>query len=188
MPGRFDRDRAARGRARADCCARPFRPGAGGAWSRSVFRSSAESGLRASRPPSLRDLQRGDDDGVDAKGKVHDRQITDATAVDGFFNSKYTNGELYDFMLTKLTTIHAQAYQLAVGLAQRANAAHSYELGANDVFIQPDYLDIFDVDLRDERWLPFEGKGAASTWALELRAEDNAFDLATITDVVLHVR
>ena len=31
--------------------------------------------------------------------------------------SKYTNGELYDFMLTRLTTVHAQVYQLAVDLA-----------------------------------------------------------------------
>jgi hypothetical protein len=47
---------------------------------------------------------------------------------------------------------------------------------------------LFEVNLRDERWLPFEGRGAISTWSLELRPEDNAFDPTTITDVVFHVR
>jgi hypothetical protein len=265
--------------------------------------------------------------------RVHDRQTVNATKVDEFLNAKYTNEQLYDFMLTRLTTLHAQAYQLAVDLAQRANATYKYELGIIDVFIQPDYWDsqhqgllaaesllfdlrrmeasyldanareleltkhisvsltqpaslvalretgscsldlgedlfdrdhpghyfrrirsvalsipcvtgpytgvnarmslassyyrstqemnpgsypnpnatnvvstggggnsqlvtssgqndagLFDVNLRDERWLPFEGKGAASTWALELRAEDNAFNLSTITDVIIHMR
>ena len=44
------------------------------------------------------------------------------------------------------------------------------------------------MNLRDERWLPFEGQGAVSTWTLELDPRDNNFDISTITDVVLHVR
>jgi hypothetical protein len=47
---------------------------------------------------------------------------------------------------------------------------------------------LFDVNLRDERWLPFEGQGAISTWTLTLDPRDNNFDFTTITDVVLHVR
>jgi hypothetical protein len=47
---------------------------------------------------------------------------------------------------------------------------------------------LFDVNLRDERWLPFEGRGAISRWSLELDPRDNAFDMSTITDVVFHVR
>ena len=47
---------------------------------------------------------------------------------------------------------------------------------------------LFDADLRDERWLPFEGQGAVSTWALTLDPRDNAFDLTSVTDVVLHIR
>ena len=45
-----------------------------------------------------------------------------------------------------------------------------------------------DVNLRDERWLPFEGQGAISTWNLVLDPRDNNFDFTTITDVVLHMR
>ena len=47
---------------------------------------------------------------------------------------------------------------------------------------------LFEVNLRDDRWLPFEGQGAVSTWSLTLDPRDNSFDLSTVTDVVLHIR
>ena len=265
------------------------------------------------------------------------RQIANARAVSDFLTDKYTNEQLYDWMLTQLTAVHTQAYQLAFALAQQAQAAYQYELGSQDGFIQFGYWDtqhkgltaaesllfdlrrmqsryleantreielvknvslaltqpvalvqllqtgtcdialdealfdrdhpghffrrlrsvaltvpcvtgpysgvharltlgqsrvrvqppaspyspalardaamaagfvaslpaasasistshgqndagLFDLNLRDERWLPFEGQGAISTWTLELDPRDNSFDLSTITDVVLHLR
>ena len=265
------------------------------------------------------------------------RQIANAQAVSDFLTSKYSNAELYDWMLTRLTGVHTQAYQLAFSLAQQAQAAYQYELGNADGFIQFGYWDsqhkgltagesllfdlrrmqsqylaantrelelvkhvslaltqpmalvqllqtgscnialdealfdrdhpghyfrrlrsmaltvpcvsgpytgvnatlvldtaivrvqapslgyvpalatappggpafitsqapasasirtsqgqndagLFDVNLRDERWLPFEGQGAVSTWTLVLDPRDNGFDFSTITDVVLHLR
>jgi hypothetical protein len=47
---------------------------------------------------------------------------------------------------------------------------------------------LFETNLRDERFLPFEGAGAISTWKLELPAKYRAFDYATIADAVLHIR
>jgi len=47
---------------------------------------------------------------------------------------------------------------------------------------------LFEVNLHDERWLPFEGQGAISTWNLTLDPRDNNFDFTTITDVIMHVR
>lgn len=47
---------------------------------------------------------------------------------------------------------------------------------------------MFEPNLRDERYLPFEGSGAISTWSIELPAEVPQFDLDTIADVVLHMR
>src|SRR5262249_40021889 len=47
---------------------------------------------------------------------------------------------------------------------------------------------LFEVNLRDERWLPFEGQGAVSAWTLELNRATNNFDFSTITDGGLHVR
>jgi hypothetical protein len=47
---------------------------------------------------------------------------------------------------------------------------------------------MFETNLRDERFLPFEGAGAESTWKLELPNDYRAFDYATISDVILHIR
>jgi hypothetical protein len=44
---------------------------------------------------------------------------------------------------------------------------------------------LFHLRFDDERYLPFEGAGAISTWRIELPQSDNAVDLAEITDVVL---
>jgi len=47
---------------------------------------------------------------------------------------------------------------------------------------------MFEVNLRDDRFLPFERAGAESTWQIDLPKDYRAFDYATISDVVLHVR
>jgi Tc toxin complex TcA C-terminal TcB-binding domain len=47
---------------------------------------------------------------------------------------------------------------------------------------------LFEVNLRDERYLPFEGAGASGTWRLELPNDVPQFDFETISDVVLHLR
>jgi hypothetical protein len=47
---------------------------------------------------------------------------------------------------------------------------------------------LFELNFRDERYLPFEGAGAVSSWRLELPRTFRQFDYDTISDVVLHVR
>jgi hypothetical protein len=52
---------------------------------------------------------------------------------------------------------------------------------------------LFETNLRDERYLPFEGSGVISEWQLELPANPSAnepcpFDYQTIADVILQVR
>jgi hypothetical protein len=48
---------------------------------------------------------------------------------------------------------------------------------------------LFETNLKDERYLPFEGAGAAgSVWQLTLPADVKQFDFSTISDVILHVR
>jgi len=46
---------------------------------------------------------------------------------------------------------------------------------------------LFELNFRDERYLPFEFMGAVSRWRIELPQENNQFDVATITDVILHL-
>ncbi len=273
---------------------------------------------------------------ANAELTIHNQQIANAQAVSDFLTSKYTNAQLYDWMLTQLTSIYTQAYQLAFNLAQQAQAVYQFELGNSTTFLQTGYWDsqhrglmagesllfdlrrmesqyladnareleltkhislalidplslvqlintgtcqislneslfdqdhpghfyrrlrsvaltipcvtgpytgvnatltlqkaafrstalastdpyvammavdapmaplsgtnavstivtssgqndsgLFETNLHDERWLPFEGQGAISTFSLKLNAADNNFDLSTITDVILHIR
>lgn len=47
---------------------------------------------------------------------------------------------------------------------------------------------VFELNFRDERYLPFEGAGVVSKWRIELPADFRQFDYDTITDVVLQLR
>ena len=47
---------------------------------------------------------------------------------------------------------------------------------------------LFETNLRDERYLPFEGAGAISRFRLELSRRYNDFDVDSISDVILHLR
>ncbi|MDJ0803395.1 MAG: neuraminidase-like domain-containing protein [Desulfobacterales bacterium] len=46
---------------------------------------------------------------------------------------------------------------------------------------------VFELNFRDERYLPFEGTGAVSQWRIEFPADFRQFDYDTISDVILHV-
>ncbi len=52
---------------------------------------------------------------------------------------------------------------------------------------------LFETNLRDERYLPFENSGVISEWQLQLPADPSKndpvqFDYDTISDVILHIR
>jgi hypothetical protein len=47
---------------------------------------------------------------------------------------------------------------------------------------------LFELNLRDERYLPFEGEGVISTWRLQLATDFKSFDHGTISDAILHLR
>ncbi|WP_265027604.1 Tc toxin subunit A-related protein [Wolbachia endosymbiont (group B) of Chorthippus parallelus] len=46
---------------------------------------------------------------------------------------------------------------------------------------------LFELSFGDERYLPFEGTGAVSTWELSLPQATNRFDIGTISDVIIHL-
>ena len=46
---------------------------------------------------------------------------------------------------------------------------------------------LFELNFRDERYLPFEYAGAVSRWRIELPKDNNYFDLNTLSDAILHV-
>ena len=48
---------------------------------------------------------------------------------------------------------------------------------------------VFELNFRDERYIPFEGAGAISKWSIELPPKEfSQFDYNTISDVVMHLR
>ena len=69
----------------------------------------------------------------------NDREVGD------FLASKYTNGELYDWMRTSLRSLHYQAYTLALDMANRAQTVFNFERGIDKNFVTPGYWD----DARD---------------------------------------
>jgi hypothetical protein len=46
---------------------------------------------------------------------------------------------------------------------------------------------MFEVNFRDERYLPFEYFGAVSCWRIELPRENNYFDMETLSDLILQM-
>ena len=97
---------------------------------------------------------------------IQNSQIANAQAVSNFLTGKYTNAQLYAYMVTQLTTVYTQAYQLAYSLAQQAQTAYQYELGRPaDQFIQFAYWDnqykgltagdslLFDLKRMDAQYL-----------------------------------
>jgi hypothetical protein len=46
---------------------------------------------------------------------------------------------------------------------------------------------VFELTFHDERFLPFEGAGAVSSWRLELPSQLRMFNYATIPDIILHI-
>ncbi|MEA2997630.1 MAG: hypothetical protein QOG74_3179, partial [Alphaproteobacteria bacterium] len=47
---------------------------------------------------------------------------------------------------------------------------------------------LFEVNLRDDRYLPFEGAGAIGRWRIEMPNDIPQFDFESISDVVFHFR
>jgi hypothetical protein len=72
----------------------------------------------------------------------HDLQVENTKEVDAYMRSKYTNQELYDWMVAQVSGLYFQSYQLAYDVAKRAERAYRHELGlADSSFIQFGYWD-----------------------------------------------
>ncbi|HET8846688.1 MAG TPA: neuraminidase-like domain-containing protein, partial [Ktedonobacteraceae bacterium] len=74
---------------------------------------------------------------------VQQMAVTQATNVDAFLHSKYTNQELYDWMIGEISTTYFQAYQLAYSLGRQAEQCFRRELAITDTnyYIQFGYWD-----------------------------------------------
>lgn len=71
----------------------------------------------------------------------HDLQIENAKKTDEFMRTKFTNKELYDWMIGQISSVYFRAYQLAHDFAKKAERSYRFELGNDDSFIQYGYWD-----------------------------------------------
>lgn len=62
----------------------------------------------------------------------HDRQIDNAREVDQFLRGKFTNQDLYQWMIGQVSSLYFQSYQLAYDVAKRAEKCMQHELGLKD--------------------------------------------------------
>jgi hypothetical protein len=71
-------------------------------------------------------------------------QVDNAAAEAEHLRSKFTNQELYEWMVSEISLVYFQAYKLAFDLAKRAERSFQFELGLepqDSGFVQPGYWD-----------------------------------------------
>ena len=77
-----------------------------------------------------------------AELRRHDLEVENARKVQIYFRDKYTNEQLYGWMLGQLSTVYFQAYKLAFDAAQQAERAFRFERGdQSSSFIEFSYWD-----------------------------------------------
>ena len=68
--------------------------------------------------------------------------MQNAGDVESFLQNKYTNEQLYSWMVTQLSNVYFQSYQLAYSIAKQAEICFRYELGITDTsYINYGYWD-----------------------------------------------
>lgn len=60
-----------------------------------------------------------------------EKQIEQAEQVEGFLKTKFTNSQLYGWMVAQVSALHYQAYRMAFDLAKKAEKAAQHELGTD---------------------------------------------------------
>jgi len=71
------------------------------------------------------------------------------------------------------------------------NAAHFTELKDSSIIATSTAQNdsgVFELNFRDERYLPFEGTGAISTWTISFPGKIRQFDLNSINDIIFHIK
>lgn len=72
---------------------------------------------------------------------LHEKQIAQEQEVHEFYQDKFTNESLYQWMAARLSTLYYQMYQLALEMAITAQQAFRYELNVKDDYTGFGYWD-----------------------------------------------
>jgi len=102
----------------------------------------------------------------------HDLQIANSKALDAFMHDKYTNRDLYQWMIGQISQAYFQSYQLAVDMARRAERCYRYEIGVSDSgYIQFGYWDSLKKGLMAGERLQFDLRRLESVYLDQNRRE-----------------
>ncbi|WP_372950608.1 neuraminidase-like domain-containing protein [Mariniphaga sp.] len=85
-------------------------------------------------------------------------QIENNEEADAFMRNKFTNQQLYDWMIGQISTVYFQSYQLAYDLAKKAEKCYQYELGEynNTSFVKFGYWDSLKKGLLSAEKLQYD--------------------------------
>lgn len=73
--------------------------------------------------------------------KVHETRIGNAEDVRDLMEEKFSNRELYRWMVGQISSVYFQAYELALEVARAAERTYQYEMAVDDTFITSGYWD-----------------------------------------------
>ncbi len=111
-------------------------------------------------------------------------QIDDAADEDDFLRNKFTNQQLYEWMIGQMATVYFQSYQLAYDLAKKAEQCYQYELGqyGQTSFIQFGYWDSLKKGLLSGEKLQYDLRRMESSYYEENKRE---FELSKNVSLVM---
>ncbi len=72
---------------------------------------------------------------------VHNKSMEHSCEVEQFLKGKFTNQELYQWMIGRLSILYFQTYKIALDMAMATQSAYQYELNKDDTYINFDYWD-----------------------------------------------
>jgi len=94
----------------------------------------------------------------------HDLQIENSKKSSDFLHTKFTNRDLYDWMVGRISGVYFQSYQLAHEFAKKAERCYRFELGNDDSFISYGYWDSLKKGLQTAESLSHDIKRMQSIY------------------------
>ena len=73
--------------------------------------------------------------------ELHNQSINNNMNLQSFYNDKFTNQELYQWMISQISAVYYQAYNTAYTLATQAQTAYHFELNTSDLIVSYGYWD-----------------------------------------------
>lgn len=112
-------------------------------------------------------------------------QIEQFKTTEEYYKSKYTNQQLYEWMLQQITTVYFQTYKLAFDMALRAEKCLQFELGQEDLsFVEFGYWDSLKKGLLAGEKLGYDIRRMDSAYIDQYKRELELTKYISIADVM----